>query len=555
MNRNRNTKFSHAPIDIDIQRSRFSIPNSHKTTMNASYLYPIYMQEVLPGDTFDMTMSTLVRMSTPIFPVMDDCVMDTFFFFCPNRLLWDNFKQFMGENNVSAWTSDIEYNIPQISPPNVSGWTYGGVADHFGLPPARGRMSVSALPFRAYRLIYNEWFRDQNLQDPLLVNTGDTETDNTYDKLLKVCKMHDLFTSCLPAPQKAPDVLIPVEWDAAVPVYPNDVRRNNPLTLTGGDVDMTYPVKTYFESDHVYMLGTRPPTPNVVAYPIGDEVGDLDYKAYIPSNLVASYTGLNAGVGTINQLRTAFQIQKLYERDARSGSRYTEVLKSHFKVSSPDQSLQRPQYLGGERIPISINQVVQTSATDDVSPQGNTAAFSKTVSRKNLFNNSFTEHGIIIGVACIRTLHTYQQGIERYWNKKTRLDFYTPELANIGEQPVLNQEIYYSQADPVTPDPENTEVFGYQEAWFDYRYKPSIITGAFRHDSDQGSLDAWTYADYFAERPYLSAEFIEETTANVDRTLAVDSDRADQFLVDMHFNLISDRPLPVNSIPGLADHH
>lgn len=555
MNRNLNAKFSTAFSGIDIDRSRFHRPSGHKTTMNAGYLVPIYVDEILPGDGFNMSVATMARMSTPIFPVADSCWLETFWFYVPNRLLWDNWKAFMGEVNASDWNTRTDYEVPVLktAPGNV-GFTYkfGGVGDHMSIPPGYPNLPASALGLRAYRLIWNEWFRDTNLQDPLLVNTGDTEYDATLDDLLKVAKQHDYFTSCRTEPQRGPAVLIPFDVNAEagyLPVLTRNVKHTESnITLTFGgfpsSVTQRQPLYVNASDDGKLNAGST-----------GYE--GTSFSNLYPNNLYAKLDSSFIGAGTISQLRTAFQIQKLYERDSRCGTRYVELLKSHFGVTAPDASLQRPQYLGGEKIAITINQVVQTSSTDDTSPQGNVAAFSKTVSKNHIFDQSFYEHGLIIGLACVRTAHTYQQGLNRMWSRKTRLDYYTPELANISEMAVKNKEIYISYSDPANTawSPENEEIFGYQEAWADYRYKPSTVSGAFRSNYPGGTLDAWTYADYFDERPVLSAEFIEETDENINRTLAVQSDIADQFLVDFWFDLYSDRPMPVTSIPGLADHH
>lgn len=414
------------------------------------------------------------------------------------------------------------------------------------MPAGVENISVSALPFRAYALICNEWFRDENLCDPLVVpvddstvagvNTGTFVTDVCLGGLPYVAaKYHDYFTSCLPAPQKGPDVTIPVATPEPMPVYSMTDTVDNPTQYAG----MQF-VNSNFSGYTTATSGSSPEPDFTVK---NKEV----YGTWSPSNLWALSTG-EAAAATINQLRLAFQIQKLYERDARGGTRYTEILKSHFGVTSPDSRLQRPEYLGGNRIPIHINQVIQMSATDATSPQGNVAGQSLTTDKHYDFTRSFTEHGFVIGVMVARYDHTYQQGIERMWSRKDRFDYYWPVFANIGEQAVLNKEIY------AQGNAQDDEVFGYQEAWADYRYKPSRVTGEMCSSAPQ-SLDVWHLADDYDKLPSLSAEWIQEDPTNVDRVLAVSSENANQLFADIYIQNRSTRPMPVYSIPGLIDHH
>lgn len=572
MNRNSNSRFAQAP-QVDIQRSTFDRSSGHKTTFNAGKLVPIYVDEVLPGDTFEMSTSAIIRGSTPIFPVMDNANLDIYYFFVPNRLVWDHWKEFNGENTTSKWEQTVEYSIPQMAPPensgNKIGWEKGTLADYMGIPTmvgpgapqASSQWTVNHLPFRAYCLIWNEWFRDQNLQDPVLIDTGDSQTNGrhlipegsniTFENqaalqganLLPVNKYFDYFTGALPEPQKGPDVLLPLGSTAPV------ITQNTANAITS-NASVTFANSAFTETGKVHNLGIQVTGTNqgkLAFNTQGDNQSIYNIKA-IPNNLAADLS--NATAATINELRLAFQLQKLYERDARGGTRYIEIIKSHFGVTSPDARLQRPEYLGGERIPINIDQVIQTSGTmEGTTPQGNTGAYSLTGNQGSYFKHSFVEHGYVLGLACVRTEHTYQQGLEKIWNRKNRFDFYWPALANIGEQAILNKEIY------LQPQQEtNEEAFGYQEAWAEYRYKPSRVSAAFRSNV-AGSLDAWHYADYYNSLPKLSAEWVQETYKNVDRTLAVQSTLEDQYIADFWFKCTCTRPMPIYSIPGLIDHH
>lgn len=555
MNRNSESHFSLNPTTIDIQRSKFFRPSQHKTTFNAGDLIPIYVDEVLPGDTFSMDMAAAIRMSTPIYPVMDNANVDFYFFFVPNRLVWEHWKQFNGENTESPWTQTVEYEVPQLTSPK-GGWFRGSIADYMGIPTGVDNLSVSQLPFRAYVLVWNEWFRDQNLKQPAECPVDDTSvqgvsggieggnyvTDSYKGSLpLKVAKYHDYFTSCLPEPQKGPDVTFGLAGVAPVITSSEEVPQQRYALKFKGTQGASIALGNF-------PLGVSSSDTSVAyAYQSSVDAGTTASRASLyPSNLFANLA--DASAVTVNQLRQAFAIQRLYEKDARGGTRYTEIIRSHFGVISPDARQQRPEYLGGTRLPISIDQVLQTSGTTDTSPQGNTAAYSLTNMSQSMFTKSFTEHGFIIGLACVRTEHTYQQGIERFWSRRSRFDYYWPALANIGEQAVLNKEIY------ATGTATDDQAFGYQEAWADYRYKPSRVSGAFRSNIPDG-LDVWHYADFYESQPMLSGEWIDETKVNIDRTLAVQSELEDQFIADFYFACSVVRPMPLYSVPGLIDHH
>lgn len=558
LNRNTDSRFALNPT-IDIERSTFNRDCSVKTSFNVGDLIPFYVDEVLPGDTHQIKTSKVVRLQTLITPMMDNLYLDTYYFFVPARLCWEHWKEFQGENTQSAWVPQTTYTVPQITSPATTGWTVGTIADYFGIPTGVAGLSVSAIPFRAYALICDQWFRDENLTDPLNipltdatvagVNTGNYITDTAKGGApFKVAKYHDYLTSCLPAPLKAAqDVSIGLTGD--VPVYGsgNALRWQAAGSNTGVTNGQSWTSATPFALlSNDIPIGTNISPGGTLSGALGVITKSTATSGNFDAGLIADLGAASAI--TINELRLAFQIQKLFEKDARGGTRYIEILKSHFGVTSPDARLQRTEYLGGNRIPIQINANYQTSATDSTSPQGNPAGYSITADVHGDCIFSSTEHGFIIGVMCARYNHSYQQSLDRFWSRKTRFDFYMPVLANIGEMAVLNKEIY---ADGSSAD---DQVFGYQEAWADYRYKPSHVTGEMRSQYAT-SLDVWHLADDYSTLPTLSDGWIREDKSNVDRVLAVTSAVSNQLFGDIYIENKTTRPMPLFSIPGLVDHH
>lgn len=522
----------------DIPRSVFQAAHAVKTTLDADYLVPIYCEEILPGDSFKVKATLFARLSTLIFPLMDSVELSSFFFFVPSRLVWSNWQRFMGEQiDPGASTS---FTVPQVT--LAAAPAVGSVYDYFGLPVARldgsvGAYTANALPFRAYGLIWNTWFRDENLSGRTGAPTGDGPDASATYYLLKRAKRHDYFTSALPFAQKGTAASIGIGGMA--PVLGLGIAPAIGGVVAGG-------VGTYLESDNVSRayaeyVQSDFPTPMM---PANQAIGvNVDPTTKAPKIFADLSTATTV---TINALRQAFQIQKLLERDARGGTRYTEILRAHFGVVSPDARLQRPEYLGGGTSNIDVTAVAQTSVTA-ATPQGNLAGVGHGVAQHG-FSKSFVEHGYVIGMVCLRGGVTYQQGMRRMWSRSTRYDFYWPAFAHLGEQAVLTKELYCTG----NPAIDNV-VFGYQERWAEYRYMQSQITGRFRSNV-AGTLDAWHLAESFAAQPVLNMTFMDSTTP-MSRVLAAGAGAAgQQFLFDSFFETRMARAMPVYSVPGFVDH-
>lgn len=544
-------RFSEVP-QANIQRSKFDRSHGYKTAFNSGYLVPFFLDEVIPGDTFDLTTSIVARLSTPFLPVMDNIHVDTFFFYVPTRLVWNNFERFWGAQDNPG--DSIDFTEPQLKMDTAV--DFGSIYDYLGIPPGIALSPAdwpSALPLRACNLIWNEWFRDENLQDSLDVPKGDGPDDLTLYSLQKRNKRHDYFTSALPFPQKGPSVNIPLTGGSA-PVFTSETANSLAVSSEHGVRWQIWDNREFptasgslnrgpfmvFRDDTTSSATTKQSGP---AYLYDGDIGSVDAPPGVkPVNLWADVSNINEV--NINFLRQGFAMQRFLESLARSGSRYKEILEGVFNVVSPDARLQRPEFLGGSSEFMNITPVAQTSSSDATSPLGHLAGFGKSESINHGFTKSFVEHGYVIGFINVWVDLTYQQGLRRLWSRRTRWDHFLPQTVNIGEQIVSNREIFLSSdAD------QNDGVFGYQERYAEYRYFPSMITGLMRSTAPQ-PLDQWHLAQKFDSLPTLSSKFIEENPP-LDRVLAVQNEP--QIFLDSWFNLNCTRPMPLYSIPGFGN--
>ena len=554
MNRNNERHFNQVP-QTHVSRTRFNRDQNILTTFDAGKLIPFYVDEVLPGDTFNVKTAAIIRMTTPKYPVFDDAFIDIYYFYCPNRILWKNFKNFMGEVEEEPWMPNKTYKVPEIiiDNPTVGKAPYEeSILDYMGVPTkvieaGSGKEArINALPVRAYTKIWNEFFRDQNVGNQATFLTDDEDvvyrdSDGSAEEILEkahnggrclpVNRFHDYFSSCLPSPQKGPDVTVGIAGKAPVRVtniYGEDAADRIWLNGSGG-------ATPYIENNN-YLDN---PVKNAAQINGASSNGSTDANIATLATDLSNVTGIQ-----INQLRQAFAVQHYYEALARGGSRYREQVRAIFGVSISDKTIQVPEYLGGGRFHVNINQVVQTSgqqATEDT-PIGETGAMSVTPLNESSFTKSFEEHGFVIGVMCVRHNHSYQQGLERFWSRTDRLDYYFPQFANLGEQPVKKKEIM------LTGTSTDNETFGYQEAWADYRMKPNRVSGKMRSNAE-GTLDFWHYADNYDEVPTLSQEWMNEDKTEIARTLIVQNEP--QFFGAIRVMNETTRCMPLYSVPGL----